>query len=177
MFLILSSILAARSCFAQVNTDLNKSFSFAILCGENVFDTGVGIEVGTPAINQRISFRVRANQNWMEAYKAKYDNWAKYETITLSMVYNTRLIERSRTYFDAGTFLLFPDQKFSDKKTIQGITSSIGLELLIVSDLHLTVCYYFAGGFNYINSYAEKLESKPRYGNGVVFNTGFRFYL
>ncbi|MFZ6013864.1 MAG: hypothetical protein ACOYXT_26220, partial [Bacteroidota bacterium] len=102
--------------------------------------------------------------------------WAKYETITVSLVYNTLVIDRIRGYLELGTLYVFPDNSFSDQKFKQGIISSIGVELFAVSHPRLNVCYYFNGGLSSVRAYAEKLEDKPRFGNGFVFNHGFRFY-
>lgn len=175
--LLIGAVLVIQPGFAQVNADLQRSFSLALLCGEYGDDTGVGVELGTPSLfKTRISFRVRGSKNWLEVYKASCDEWAKYETLTTSLVYTTLVTERARGYIEFGTLYVSPDKKFSDKQPNQGITSSIGVELFVFSDPHLNICYYFSGGYSSVKAYAEKLENNPRYANGLVFNNGFRFY-
>ena len=93
------------------------------------------------------------------------------------MGYNVYSEDRSRVYVDLGTYFIFPNAKFTQQKTVQGVTSTIGLELFILTIQKFQVCYYLSGGFGHIRAYADNLENKPRYGNGVIFNNGFRFYL
>jgi hypothetical protein len=169
--------LMSTSGLAQTNANLTKSFSLALVCGELGYDTGVGLEFGTPSVfTNRISFRLLAYKNWLEVYKAQRNHWADYETVTLSSVYTLISAERARSYFELGTIAIFPDHKFSDKKFKQGVTCSLGVELFVVSDSNFHICYYFSGGASSLKLYAEKLENKPRYGSGFVFNNGFRFY-
>lgn len=170
-------ILAIQPAYGQVHSSLYKSFSLGVLCGGYGHDTGVGIELGTPFLfNNRVSLRVRGNQNWLEAYKADFDKWTKYETLTTSLTYNTLVMDRARGYIEFGALFVFPDKRFSDEKAHQGLTSSIGLELFVFSDPYLNISYYFGGGFSSVKAHAEKLENKPSYANGLVFNNGFRFY-
>jgi hypothetical protein len=176
LFLIV--VLTTQQGLCQVNPNLYKSFSFGVLAGEYGYDAGIGLELGTPSLfKNKICFRIKGTQNWLEVYKASYDRWAKYETVAISMVYNTLIVDRGRVYFDIGTYHIFPDKKVSNKTNVQGITSSIGVELFVVTNPKFNVSYYFSSGIGYIHAHAEKLENKPRYGNGFVFNNGFRFYL
>lgn len=175
--LFIGTALAIRPGFAQVNANLHNSFSVGVLCGTYGSDSGVGLELGTPSLfKNRLSIRVRGTKNWLEAYKATYDEWAKYETLTACLVYNALVAKRARGYIEFGPLYVFPDKAFSDERPKPGVTSSIGAELFVFSDRHLNVCYYVSGGYSYIRAYAEELENKPRYGNGLVFNSGFRFY-
>jgi hypothetical protein len=176
-------VLACLACliqqgYSQVHPGLHRCFSLGVSASESGYDTGIGAEVGTPSLfANRISFRAKVNHNWLEIYKATYNQWAKYETASVTMVYNTMFMGHGRASVDVGIYNVFPDNKFSSRKSIHGITSAIGAELFIHSRPNLNVCYYFSGGINYIRAYAERLENKPRYANGIAFSTGFRFYL
>jgi hypothetical protein len=169
--------LTTQDVFSQVQPALHKSFSLGILAGEYGYDMGVGVELGTPCLfKNRISFRIKANRNWLEPYNTIHGRWARYETISTSMVYNMPLTDRARLYFEVGTYYIFPDNKFSDRKIVPGITSSVGVELFVFTSSKLNICYYFSGGIGYVHAHAEKLENEPHYGNGFIFNNGFRFY-
>jgi hypothetical protein len=162
---------------AQDRSLPGNTFSVGISAGEYGYDSGVGIEVGTPCFgNIPLCLRLRATVSWLEWYKATYDHWARYESINVSMVYHFFTEERSRAYLETGTYTIFPDEKFSQRRSIQGIASSIGIELFLITKPKLNMCYYFSGGYAHIRAYADKLENKPRFGNGFVFNNGFRFY-
>lgn len=173
----ISAVLAIPSASAQTHSNSYKSFSLGILGGEYGDDTGVGIEIGTPFLfNNRVSLRARANLNWLEAYKANFDKWVKYETLTTSLTYHALVVQRVRGYVEVGALFVFPDKSFSDKKARQGLTSSIGVELFVFTDPGLDVFYYFSGGYSLVKATAEKLEDRPHYASGFVFNNGFRFY-
>jgi hypothetical protein len=175
MLLFLVSFLTEHASAQRALPD--KAFSIGVLAGEMGYDSGIGIELGTPSIfNNSVCFRIKGNVSWFEQYKTVYDRWVKYKTITGSLVYNASISERGRIYFDLGAYFVFPNQKFSEVKVVQGITCSTGIELFLYTGSKLQSSYYFAGGIGYIKAYADKMENEPRYGNGFVFNNGFRFY-
>jgi hypothetical protein len=154
-----------------------KTYSLSIFAGNYGYDAGVGIEAGSPCIqNTGLCFRVKGTLLWLEQYKAVTDRWAAYRSLNVSTVYNIYTFERSRVYIELGTYFIFPDVKFSHRKSIQGVSGSTGVEAFITTNPNFHMCYYFSGGIGYIRAYADKLENKPRYGNGFVFNNGFRFY-
>lgn len=176
-FILLASVLITVHSNAQGTFTPGKTFSIATSAGIHGFDSGVGLEVGTPCFkNTSLCLRIKGTVSWLEWYKATFDHWARYESFNVSMVYNIFTVERSRGYVEMGTYLVFPDEQFSQRKSIQGITSSLGIELFVVTKPGFHLCYYFSSGIGYIKAYADKLENKPRYGNGFVFNNGFRFY-
>ncbi|MFZ6013863.1 MAG: hypothetical protein ACOYXT_26215, partial [Bacteroidota bacterium] len=73
ILLVSSVLLTTYSGFAQTQGDLYKSFSLGILSSELGYDTGLGLEIGTPSLfKNRVSFRMRVNENWLEVYKAQY---------------------------------------------------------------------------------------------------------
>jgi hypothetical protein len=163
--------------YSQVYSSLHKSFSFGVLGGEYGYDMGIGLEVGTPSIfKNRILFRIKATRNWLELYQISHNRLARYETATVSMVYNTPLFEGTRGYLELGTYSVFPDRKYSDAKTYLGLSCSIGVEMIVVTTPNFNMSYYFSGGIGYAQAYADKLENKPRFADGFVFNNGLRFY-
>lgn len=170
------AILLTENTSAQ-RTLPEDAFSVGVLAGEHGYDSGIGIEVGTPLIlNTGFCFRIKGNISWLEDYKAAYDHWAKYRSVTGVLVYNTSILEGDRAYFELGTYLIIPNQKFSTSKSIQGFTASAGVELFLLAGSKLQTSYYFSGGIGYIKAYADKIESQPRYANGLIFSNGFRFY-
>ena len=155
----------------------NGRFSIAASAGMRAYDSELGIEVGTPSFFKgSVCFRVKGNLAWLESYKAVYDQWTRYKSLTAVMVYNTNMLERSRIYIEFGSYFIFPDQSFSSASYVQGITGSVGVELFL-SPTSKRVGYFFSGGFSYIDAMADKIEAQPGYGSGFLFSTGFRFYL
>lgn len=154
-----------------------KPFSFAITTGHYGLDPSLGIEVGTPTFSkERFCVRFKANLNWLEPQKAALDKWVSYHSFAISWVYNTQLYERTRLYVDLETFLVVPDSKFASNKNVQGLSGVAGLEFFISNHPKLNLSYYFGGGLSYARAYADKMEGKPRYANGLAFDTGIRFY-
>jgi hypothetical protein len=168
------------SCYSQIDTNSyshTDHFSVGLIAGEYGNDSGIGIELSSPMISGGpFCVRSKGIVNLLEQYKAAKDHWAKYTSLGVFIVFNTKLIDRSRVYFEVGTFSVIAEKKFADKKYSQGYGGSVGVELFIVNNEKLNLCYYFSGGFNYLRAHAEKLENKPLYGNGFIFNNGLRFY-
>jgi hypothetical protein len=154
-----------------------KSFTFGVSGGNTGFDPTLGIEIGTPTFSkERFCVRIKANISWLERFKADFDNWVSYHSFGISFIYNTQVVDRSRFYIDMGANLIVPNAKFATNKNIEAISGLAGVELFIFTKPDLNVSYYFGGGFSYAQAYADKMENKPRYSNGVVFNNGLRFY-
>jgi hypothetical protein len=175
--LIVIAMLLAMNLHGQKYSLPAKTFSLGVTAGEYGYDAGVGVEISTPCIqNTSLCFRIKGMVTWLEQYKADYDTWARYESLNVATVYNVYTFERSRLYIELGTYFIFPDAKFSKQKSIQGISGSTGVELSVITSSNFLMCYYFSGGIGYIRAYADRLENKPRYGNGIVFSNGFRFY-
>lgn len=175
--MVIAIVLATSHIQAQEYSLPPKSFSVGITAGEYGYDSGIGVEISTPCIqNTSLCFRVKGLVSWLEQYKADYDKWARYKSLNVSTVYNIYVFERSRAYIELGTYFIFPDAEFSQRKSIQGFSGVTGVELFVITNPNFHMCYYFSGGIGYIRAYADKLENNPRYGNGFVFNNGFRFY-
>jgi hypothetical protein len=154
-----------------------RSFSLAVSAGHYGLDPALGFEIGTPTFSkERFCVRFKTNLNWLEQYKSDLDKWVSYNSFGVSWVYNTQLFDRSRIYVDMGTFVIIPNSKFAASKNIQGLSGFAGVELFVVTNPKLNISYYFGGGLNYAPAYADKMENKPRYGNGFVFSNGLRFY-
>jgi hypothetical protein len=141
------------------------------------FDTGLGVEVTSSSFLQhRLAIRVKGGINWNEWYLALMEENATYPFFGASLVFNTRPMNRSRAFIEGGAFVLLPSNKFSDKESVYGISFSTGVEFFLARKPHLTFSYFFGGGLAFCNASAEKLESRPSYGTGLVFNTGLRAY-
>jgi hypothetical protein len=176
-FMILTLMLNIYCAFGQDQFVPNKGFSMAVMAGEYAYDPSVGLEFGSPGLfNNRICFKAKGMISALEEYKATFDHWATYKSLTISMVYNVVMINRSRIYVEMGPNFIFPSEKFSKEKSVHGFAGSIGTELFAVTLPEFNMCYYFSFGFGHTDAYADKLENQPGYGNGFIFNTGLRFY-
>lgn len=172
-FLLLSNL-----SFSQEHTlPFENKFTVAVSGGNYGVDGGIGVEVGSPAFSKsRFSLRLKANVQWLEQYKTDFDEWVSYNTVGVSWVYNVQVIERTRLFVDLGTFLVIPDSRFSERRSVQGINTSTGVELFLAKKPNPNLSYFVSLGMNYVRAYAEKLEHAPRYNNGFVCTNGFRFY-
>lgn len=171
--LFLLSITLAR---AQDVNHLSKKYSVAVSFGQFGYDTGLGIEFGSPAFFNRFHVRIRANKTWLESYNTVHDHWATYNLIGASMVYRVATIERCLVYTEIGVHAVFPSIKFSEVSHVQGVSSLLGVNLFVIYTPDVALSYFFSGGIGYTNAYAEKLERSPRYASGFLFTNGFRFY-
>jgi hypothetical protein len=173
-------ILPGTKLSAQENKDIyarQQKFSVAIFAGEYGYDVGIGAEIGFPQFYaSRLSIRLKGNINWLEQYKANFDHWQKYRSINASLIYNFIRVERCRVFTEAGPIIIVAEKNFSTKRLYNGATASIGVEMFVLNYSSLDVCYYASLGAAYSGAIADKMESHPKYGNGLVFNNGFRFY-
>lgn len=166
------------AAYGQADTSSCRSFSFGVSAGELGEDSGIGIEVSSPTFcNERLCIRLKGNVMWLEQYKSVYDHWVPYRSVGISFAYNFKVIERSRVFLDFGPYMIFPDTKFSDVRAIEGVNCSIGVEIFLINTPTLRWAYYFSGGIAHLHARAEKLEHTPQYGDGFIFNNGFRIYL
>ncbi len=179
-FLALVFWLLPTQSFSQIDSTLLQRLSgpgIGIFAGTLGVDAGVGLEVSSPSfLKKRFYLRVKGGINWSEWYKVQVDDNVTYPFLGASLVFNTRPMNRSRVFVEAGEFVSFPSDKFSEKKSVYGFSVSTGAELFLTHNPHLTFSYFFGGGLSFCYTTAEKLENKPSYGNGFVFNTGLRAY-
>jgi hypothetical protein len=175
---ILTSFLASVHAWCQDSGyPQHNKYSFSVFAGELGYDAGIGAELGSPSFsNNKLCVRLKGNIYWLEDYKATYDQWAKYRSINATIVYNFMSMERSRIFIETGPFIILADQCFSKKTSHLGINAAAGLEMFVVNNSSLNMCYYFSLGAAYSSATADILENKPKYGDGFIFNNGFRFY-
>lgn len=155
----------------------NALSSFAISAGIHGDDPALGMEISR-TLHDRLglAFRIKANLQWLEQSKAIADHWVTFQTYWAGIVYNTRIADRARPYFELGAFAIVPDQSFSNEKTGIGYYGATGLELFFIRGNN-NACFYLSVGGTRSHMRAERLEASPRYGTGMVFSNGFRFYL
>jgi hypothetical protein len=172
--------LPSSMLFAQESNRVypeHNRYSLGVFAGELGYDVGIGAEIGSPTFsNNRLSVRLKGGINWLEQFKADFDQWAKFKSLSATMVYNFVSIDRCRIFTEAGPFIILPDKRFSKKSSYQGFNTSAGLEMFVVNTSSLNMCYYFSLGVAYSKGKAESLESQPKFGKGFIFSNGFRFY-
>lgn len=155
---------------------INK-FSGAVSGGHYGYDPAIGVELTTPSFyRNHLRFRVRANLQWLEAYKATYQHWARYYSYSAALVYHSQILDRARFYVELGTFAIVPEATFSEKRFLQGFYEFNGLEIFLISTSHYNLAFYLGIGPMFIEAYADKLERRPRYGNGIQYSNGVRIY-
>jgi hypothetical protein len=177
----LSVCFALRICTVESQTVAHHGgtvlSSVAVSTGIHGDDPGLGMEISR-TVHERtgLAFRIRANLQWLEQSKAITDHWVTFQTYWAGVVYNTRIADRARPYFELGAFAIVPDQSFSKEKTGIGYYGATGLELFFIRGNN-NVCLYLSVGGTRSHMRAERLEASPRYGTGIVFSNGFRYYL
>jgi hypothetical protein len=140
-------------------------------------DAGLSVSFTSPSFfDSKLTVRFSPGVQWSEYYFAHASEWTSYATVKTGLVYTIRIIDRSRIYTEAGSFMIFPNRILSAKKQLQGGYGVLGFELFIYTKPAASIGYYFEYGYVGISAYAEKLERNPRYSNGVNISTGFRFY-
>lgn len=81
IFFITIKLGNAQDQIDHKNT-LNK-ISIGVSAGENGYNSKIGLELGSPTlIKDRFCINVKGNLNWLEQYKANYDHWVKYKTVS-----------------------------------------------------------------------------------------------
>lgn len=165
----------AQDAFA-VFSHVDK-FSGAVSVGHYGYDPTIAVELTTPSFyHNRLKFRLRVNLQWLEAYKATYQHWAHYYSYSAALVYHSQIFDKARFYVELGTYSIVPEASFSEKRFLQGFYEFNGLEIFLVSANHYNLAFYLGIGPMFIEAYADKLERRPRYGNGMQYSNGVRIY-
>ena len=152
-------------------------FAAGISTGHYGYDPAVGIDVTTSSFF-RDHFSVRIHGTWhgLEAYKSSYHRWASYQSYSLGMVYHTNIIDHARFFIELGMFAIIPDSRFSEENYLQGVYQFNGIEVFFINTDQYCVGFHLGIGPTLIDAHADKLERSPRYGNGIFYLSGLRFY-
>jgi len=166
--------------FSQVDSVLLERVS-RISAGASMgiqgLDPGLGIDITSPAFLKRsLALRIHGSINWLEWSKVETNDYVTYPELGATLVFNTRPSQRMRLFVEAGPFILFPSREFSDRNFETGFTGLAGAEMFVTYGRHLTVSFFFGGGLSICNADAEKLDSRPGYGDGFLFKNGLRCY-
>ena len=143
-------------------------------------DFGWGIHLTSPYFaKERLAVRVSAQYHYYEHIDTATSNntWSPYWVFDLGFVSaSTTIKDFIRLYSHNGAVFALPNQNFSDKPIAFGAFSKLGIELMFNAEKKAWGSYYIEGGWIGIFSVADKLPTKPIYGNGFVVSTGVRWY-
>lgn len=154
-----------------------QEYAVGISGGHWSWDPFVALELSSHSFAQdHLRFRLRGSLHGLEAYKASRRHWATYQVYAAGAVYQARISERGRFYIEAGAFGLIPNRTFSGKKLLIGYYGLTGVEVFVINRPGHNVTFYLAAGPSFIKAYAERLEGSPRYGNGLQYVGGLRYY-
>lgn len=154
-----------------------RKMSVGVSAGHYRYDPGLALEVTTKAFLQnQLSIRVRGSVQWMEEYKATYNHWVTYRSVSAGLVYNGTISEKARFFAEVGMLAIIPDNRFSEKRFIEGFYEFNGVEIVFLNKENYLLSFYFGLGPAFINATAEKIEGNPRYGNAVHYINGMRIY-
>lgn len=174
------ALVAIIPCYAQPKEQYpshTNKFSAGASGGHYGYDPGVAIEMTTPSFfRNHLRARIRGNIQWLEAYKASYNDWVTYKSYSAALVYHTKVIDRARFYVELGVFAIIPHERFSGKRFLYGFYEFNGMEVFLFDTSHYSLAFYLGLGPAFIEAYAEKLERTPRYGYGLQYSNGVRFY-
>lgn len=179
--LVVGTVLFAQHAIAQTDvepTPVTSRPSFGISGGHYRYDPGIAIEFTTRGVFQNhLSLRLRSGKQWLEDYKAIHYKWVSYHTFSAGLVYNGQLFDRTRFYAELGILGIMPNSKFSDSDFVEGLYQLNGIEIDLLRKKEHTFCFFIGVGPSFVKTYAEKIEGRPRYGHGLHFVNGLRFYI
>lgn len=155
----------------------DNRFAAGISAGHYGYDPAIGIDVTTSSFfRNHFSLRLHGTLHGLEAYQSSYHHWASYQSYSVGMVYHTNIIDHARFFVELGMLAIIPDSRFSKEKYLQGVYQFNGVEVFFVNTNQLCVGFHLGIGPTLIEAYADKLERSPRYGNGLYYLSGLRFY-
>lgn len=147
------------------------------LSGVLAYDDGVSIDVGSPSFfRDHLRMRLKGTTNWSGVYFSQRRDWTTYSSACLSVVYQTRIIDRTRLFTESGIKTIFGNRKLTSHSIAVQYAQSIGVEMFLVRTTRFAACYTFASGYAFNKIHADRLERSPQYANDLVFSTGIRFY-
>lgn len=178
VFLLVLVITPTTGGHAQGDSGTNENrLSAAFTLAHYGYDPAFGFEVTSrPFLRNHFAFRLRGNIQMMEAWKAADDHWIAYQSFGLATVYQVDVSEVAKFYAELGGFALLPDRRFTSKKFLKGIYELNGLEICLRRKQTHNLAFFVALGASFINARAEKVEGRPRYGNGLIYMNGVRLY-
>ncbi len=173
-------VINHQQTLAQSDTPYpqSKGIAIAVTAGHYEYDPAVGVELSSPPmLSANVRLRMKMNCTWLEQYKTTSDHWATFNTYWAGIVYNVRVGDRAKFFVEGGSYNISPNTIFSSKKLHRGYYGAMGVELFVVPNHRENLCYFFSGGFASAHAHADKLEGNPRYGSGMTFTNGLRYYL
>ncbi|MBL0743021.1 hypothetical protein [Chryseolinea lacunae] len=180
---ILLPALVSQNVCAQMDSTQRPQpnrCNLAVGAGQFGDDWGISAELTTPTFwNKALALRFKGSTYWLECYKARQDHWAPYRMVSVSLVYKFRITADAGTYVayvEAGPFTILPDERYSTQKHVEGFSAAVGAELFFRQCPRVPVCYFLALGASACKASADTLDGEPRYGEGLTFVNGFRFY-
>jgi hypothetical protein len=171
------SLYPFSDCYSQSYWDKIKRTSVGVQGGHYDMDAGVAIQVTTPLFfSESFSLRFTGAVQWLETYYQRRLDLIPYHSVRTGLVYNLPMEDRARVYFEAGSFMIFPNKSFSHKELVNGGYGVIGAEFFFYQHSRLVVSYFAEMGFTALDTKAERLQDERSYSNGLLVTTGFRFY-
>jgi hypothetical protein len=171
------SLFPFNDCNSQSYWDKIKRTSVGIQGGHYDMDAGIAIQVTTPLFfSESFSLRFTGAVQWLETYYQRRLDMVPYHSMRTALVYNLPMMDRSRVYFEAGSFMIFPNKSFSKKDLVNGGYGVIGAGFFFYQHPRVVVSYFAEMGFTALDTRAVRLRDERSYANGLLVTTGFRFY-
>jgi hypothetical protein len=171
------SLYPFEDCYSQSYWDKIRRTSVGIQGAHYDMDAGIAIQVTTPLFfSESFSLRFTGAVQWLETYYQKRLDLMPYHSMRTGLVYNLPMMERSRVYFEVGSYMIFPNKTFSNKEVVNGGYGVIGAEFFFYQHPRVVVSYFAEMGFTALDTKAERLQDERSYSNGLLVTTGFRFY-
>ncbi len=159
------------SVFAQ---EKRHQFNAGFQLGQYQKDYGIGLQVTTPYFaKQKIAFRLRGNLMFNEHIYKKETTWTPYSNLSFGVVgVAGEINEKIRLYGEGGMLIIFPSSDFSSEQMEFGGYGLFGFEFFMSNGSN----YFIEIGGVGTGATADKVLYKPIYSNGLIINTGFRFF-
>lgn len=147
------------------------------LSGVLAYDDGISADIGSPSFfRDHLRIRLKGTTNWSGVYFSQRHDWITYSSACLSVVYQTRIIDRTRLFTESGIRAIFGNRKLTSHSIAVQYLQSIGVEMFLIRTNSFAACYTFSSGYAFNRINADRLEGSPQYANDLMFSTGIRFY-
>ncbi|NPD45245.1 MULTISPECIES: hypothetical protein [unclassified Lentimicrobium] len=159
------------SAFSQ---EKRHQFNAGFQLGQYQKDFGIGLQVTTPYFaKQKVAFRLRGNLMFNEHIHKKETTWTPYSNLSLGIIgVAGEINDKIRLYGEGGALFIFPSTELSSEQMEFGGYGLFGFEFFMSNGSN----YFIEIGGVGTGAIADKVLYKPIYSNGLIINTGFRFF-
>lgn len=164
---------SVESC--MIESVLNTGFGFGMQLNKHQDDFGLGLNLTSPFfLYDRMAVRIRGNIMFNEHTENNLATLTPYSNFSIGFIgVGGKVGDYIRLYGEGGVILLLPSDNFSTEDYVWGGYGHIGFEFFMSNFNN----YFIEIGHVGTGAKQEKIATQPLYSNGMMINTGLRFYL